>query len=335
MVKLRLVPPLGKPIEIDKDSVLIGRELTCDIVLNDGSVSRRHAKIERIEGAFKITDQGSANGTFLDSQRITGSFLKNGQELRLGGMVYRVEVEEPDTPDLTATVAAPPGMADRTVLEPPAQTPQPPAPAPPPGPVPPPPAAAAPPPPPPRPAAPPPPPRAAVPPPPPPRAAAPPRMGAAPGSVAASVGTPVKKGKGPLFWILTGCCGCLLLSGLLAALGGGMMYLTTKPPADAAHSALSQLSYGDTDQVYAELADSLRASMTLEDFKAMIQTHPGLADFKDATFWNRKVMNDNRAMLSGVLTTNSGSREPITIELVKQGGRWRVAKFEFRSTSAF
>ena len=49
MVKLRLVPPLGKPIEIDKDSALIGRELTCDVVLKmvrcpGGTEDRAHRR---------------------------------------------------------------------------------------------------------------------------------------------------------------------------------------------------------------------------------------------------------------------------------------------------
>jgi hypothetical protein len=332
MVKLRLVPPLGKPIEIDKDSALIGRELTCDVVLNDGSVSRRHAKIERIEGAFKITDQGSANGTFLDSQRITGSFLKNGQELRLGGMVYRVEVDEPAVPDLTQTVAAP-ASSERTVMRdstPPPPPPAPPAPppvqaAPPPPPppasratIPPPPAPA--PPPPPRPAAPPPPPRAAIP---------------RPAASSVAVSAPARKGKGPLFWILTGCCGCLALVVLVGGLIVGGAYMQTKAPADAAHMALSQLGHGEVDLVYGSLDQSYRERMTLESFQAMVQEHPGLADFKEATFWSRSTSGEN-ATLAGFVTTQSGSKEPISVSLTKRDGTWKIVSIQFiGSTSPF
>ncbi len=322
MVKLRLVPPLGKPIEIDKDSALIGRELTCDVVLNDGSVSRRHAKIERIEGAFKITDQGSANGTFLDSQRITGSFLKNGQELRLGGMVYRVEVDEPAVPDLTQTVAAP-ASSERTVMRdstPPPPPPAPPAPppvqaAPPPPPppasratIPPPPAPA--PPPPPRPAAPPPPPRAAIP---------------RPAASSVAVSAPARKGKGPLFWIVSGCCGCLSLLVLVAFLFGIYVWREAQQPTAAANSALSQLGHGEVDRVYAELDQSYRDRMTLESFQALVQEHPGLADFKESSFWFRKSnLTDQTATLSGFVTTQSGTKEPISISLTKDAGTWRV-----------
>lgn len=331
MVKLRLVPPLGKPIEIDKDVALIGRELTCDVVLNDGSVSRRHAKIERIEGVYKITDQGSANGTFLDSQRITGSFLKNGQELRLGGMVYRVEVEDPSSPDLTATVAAPSASPDRTVAAPaPVRPPSPPPPASPP---PPPPAAAAPPPPPPpvRPPAPPPRPTGGASPPPPPRPAAPRGV---PPVLAGPAPGPVRQGKGPLFWILTGCCGCLLLCLFLMVLAGGGLYLTTKAPTDAAHQVLSQIGQGDADAVYNDLDESMRAAMTADDFKTMIQANPALAEFQDVTFWKRSVTN-NRATLSGTVTTRSGGSVPITIELVRNDGQWKVTSIVFRSTGFF
>ena len=293
MVKLRLVPPLGKPIEIDKDSALIGRELTCDVVLNDGSVSRRHAKIERIEGAFKITDQGSANGTFLDSQRITGSFLKNGQELRLGGMVYRVEVDEPATPDLTQTVAAPAASSDRTVMHDPLTPPPSPsrsaaastatgcaAPA----------------------AAP----RATIPPPPAPasprRQRPPPAAAAAPaaprgaaGSVA--VATPVRKGKGPLLDLRR----LLRLPHAHRPRGRprrrAAVHVDEGTGATPLQSALIQLGHGDADSVYADLDESYRGTMTLEDFQALVQEHPGLADFKDATFWSRED-RENRATLS-------------------------------------
>lgn len=327
MVKLRLVPPLGKPIEIEKESALIGRELTCDIVLNDGSVSRRHAKIERIEGAWKITDQGSANGTFLDSQRITGSFLKNGQELRLGGMVFRVEIEQPVTPDLTATVASS-GAPESTVVQsaPPRPAAPPPPPPPPPPPVAPPAPIAAPPPPPPppppRPAAPPPRPAASAPPPPP-RPAPMPRVtgGQVPGAAP-------KKGRGPLFWILSGCCGCLALGLLVLVLGGGAMYMKTKAPADAAQTVLSQLGHGDVGDVYGQLGESYRAQVSAEEFQAMVQAHPGLSEFKDATFWSRSVTN-NTARLSGVLTSQSGKKEPITIELTQEGSTWKITGIDF------
>ena len=70
MATLRLVPASGSAIEVDKDEAIIGREPSCDVTVTDGSVSRRHAKLEKRGTAWHIVDQSSANGTFLDTQRV-------------------------------------------------------------------------------------------------------------------------------------------------------------------------------------------------------------------------------------------------------------------------
>ncbi len=74
---------------IDKNSVMIGRNPHCDICLDDGAVSRLHARI-RFDGArFTIADVNSSNGTFLNGKRVTGpTALHNGDRLRIGGGDY-------------------------------------------------------------------------------------------------------------------------------------------------------------------------------------------------------------------------------------------------------
>ncbi len=58
----------------------------------DGGVSRRHCKIHRRGSSYLVEDVGSANGTFLDGQRLTPYLphvLKDGDALQLG----RIELE--------------------------------------------------------------------------------------------------------------------------------------------------------------------------------------------------------------------------------------------------
>src|SRR6187402_1993434 len=92
MSTLRLVPTSGPPFEVTKDSALIGREPSCDISITDGSISRRHAKIEKRGDGWAVVDQASANGTFIDSQKVGEADLKAGQELRLGAVAFKVEI---------------------------------------------------------------------------------------------------------------------------------------------------------------------------------------------------------------------------------------------------
>ena len=103
MPELRLVPVSGPPIDVVKDPTMVGRDPSCDIVVTDGSVSRRHARLERRAGEWWVVDQGSANGTYLNSLRIAEQALQTGQELRFGALAYRVETGA----DPEATVATP------------------------------------------------------------------------------------------------------------------------------------------------------------------------------------------------------------------------------------
>jgi ABC-type multidrug transport system ATPase subunit len=57
-----------------KNTLTIGRNTENDLVLSHPSISRNHAKIERIgEGKYRITDLGSMNGTFVNGQQISGT----------------------------------------------------------------------------------------------------------------------------------------------------------------------------------------------------------------------------------------------------------------------
>ena len=95
MGALRLVPSDGvsPALEITSERATLGRQADADLVVDDPSVSRRHALIERRGSDWVVTDQASANGTFLDAARVATSVLRNGQELRFGSRVFRVQIE--------------------------------------------------------------------------------------------------------------------------------------------------------------------------------------------------------------------------------------------------
>src|SRR5262245_8653529 len=112
---LRLVPPVGAPIDVQGDRALVGRDPTADIVVNDPSVSRRHAIVERRPEGWAIFVQRSANGTWLDNHRVEQALLASGQQLRLGAVIFQVAMEAaaaaPPAPRPVAPVAAPPAPA--------------------------------------------------------------------------------------------------------------------------------------------------------------------------------------------------------------------------------
>ncbi len=306
MATLRLVPVSGQPIDVVKDQTVVGRDPSCEIVVADGSVSRRHARLEQRGGIWWVVDQGSANGTYLNSLRIAEQALKNGQELRFGALAFRVDLKE----DPEATVATPIlGDDSATVMA---------APEPPPAP---------------KPAPPPPLPKPAAPPPLPVSTPAPPSAAAAKerfkGSAPAPASpvpqmpaglAPAKKGKNPLVWIGVGCCGCLLLVALVVAAIFGGTWMATRGAADAAHAWLGHVRQGQSEAVQAGLSENYRGQVDAEELERITKA---IAQSPDATLPIRSVDND-RATMTGALTGGSGPMQPVVIRLVKEGGAWKV-----------
>ncbi|MBI4952776.1 MAG: response regulator [Myxococcales bacterium] len=76
-------PQLGRRYAFEKTAVL-GRALEATLVIEDAEVSRSHARISYVDGAFVIEDLASRNGTFVNGRRIERAPLAFGDEVRLG-----------------------------------------------------------------------------------------------------------------------------------------------------------------------------------------------------------------------------------------------------------
>ncbi len=70
--------------------VSIGRDPSCDLVLNDAKCSRRHAVLENGPSGLAVRDTGSANGVFLNGKRIERAILRDGDLLRIGEVIIKV-----------------------------------------------------------------------------------------------------------------------------------------------------------------------------------------------------------------------------------------------------
>ena len=117
MASLRLRRDNGAETELDRDRSLLGRDAACEVVVDDKSVSRRHALIERRGEDWALTDQGSANGTYLDGRRVSEAVLQNGQQLRLGSVIFQVEIEaEAPATVLMSEADMAPNMATATLM---------------------------------------------------------------------------------------------------------------------------------------------------------------------------------------------------------------------------
>jgi pSer/pThr/pTyr-binding forkhead associated (FHA) protein len=62
----------------------LGRHPDSEIMLDDITVSRRHADVERTATGYIARDVGSLNGTYVNQQRIDEAQLRQGDELQVG-----------------------------------------------------------------------------------------------------------------------------------------------------------------------------------------------------------------------------------------------------------
>lgn len=81
-------------VELQGTVAILGRDPTCDLVINDVKCSRRHAVMEAGPDGLVVRDSGSANGVYVNGRKIDRSALKEGDEVKLGDVTLIVLPEE-------------------------------------------------------------------------------------------------------------------------------------------------------------------------------------------------------------------------------------------------
>ena len=95
----------GKEYQVADAGIVIGRDASCDIVVGQSEVSRRHAEIAPGDGGYVVRDT-SANGVFVNGDRVQGSHrLMRADVVRVGNEEFRFYA------DVAPAVAAHPAAA--------------------------------------------------------------------------------------------------------------------------------------------------------------------------------------------------------------------------------
>jgi hypothetical protein len=76
----------GPPQEL-----VLGRHRGCDVVLNEATVSRWHARLIFRDGAWILHDLGSTNGTAVNGLRVARCEVRPGDRLLIGGQLLEVD----------------------------------------------------------------------------------------------------------------------------------------------------------------------------------------------------------------------------------------------------
>jgi pSer/pThr/pTyr-binding forkhead associated (FHA) protein len=74
----------GERFLINSPETTIGRSSDNDVVLDDVTVSRKHANIRRAGERFELIDLGSLNGTYVNNNSIARATLSSGDEVQFG-----------------------------------------------------------------------------------------------------------------------------------------------------------------------------------------------------------------------------------------------------------
>jgi hypothetical protein len=77
------------PLSVRGPITRVGRAEENDLVLDSPLVSRRHARIEQDGEAYRVIDQGSAYGTFVNEHRVEEAPLQVGDVVRFADRAFR------------------------------------------------------------------------------------------------------------------------------------------------------------------------------------------------------------------------------------------------------
>jgi pSer/pThr/pTyr-binding forkhead associated (FHA) protein len=95
----------GSRFKITGPRVLFGRDKDSDIVIDDKSVSRKHAELIYLEGGYLLKDLDSAQGVVVNGRKVKDHFLKSGDIFIIGSSSYRyINFSQVDSPIRDKTI---------------------------------------------------------------------------------------------------------------------------------------------------------------------------------------------------------------------------------------
>lgn len=111
-------PGAGTELDVRRPVVTVGKGRQSDVLIDDDSVSTAHATLEYERGAWRITDLGSANGTFVEGVRLAPDVttpLTFGSTVRFGGVQTHFRPVPGADPDAAREAYRPPAAPARLV----------------------------------------------------------------------------------------------------------------------------------------------------------------------------------------------------------------------------
>ncbi|MBI3725335.1 protein kinase [bacterium] len=83
-------------LERGGSTVTVGRSQDAELFVNSPRLSRRHCEVKLGEQGVEVQDLGSANGTFLNGQRVDRALVQPGDVVQVGGIAIRIDYVPPE-----------------------------------------------------------------------------------------------------------------------------------------------------------------------------------------------------------------------------------------------
>ncbi|MFH0938307.1 MAG: FHA domain-containing protein [Planctomycetota bacterium] len=84
--------------QFDKPKLIVGREPSCEIHIDNLGISRQHCAFSMRGEVFVVQDMGSSNGTFVNNHKITEHFLNHDDEVVISKYTLKFKNQSQPTP---------------------------------------------------------------------------------------------------------------------------------------------------------------------------------------------------------------------------------------------
>lgn len=98
--------------QLDKPKMVVGREPTCEIHIDNLGISRAHCAFVNKNDAFVVQDLGSSNGTYVNGRKVNEHFLNDADEVIIGKYTLKFKNELQAAAVASPEAGAAPGVPD-------------------------------------------------------------------------------------------------------------------------------------------------------------------------------------------------------------------------------
>jgi len=132
--------------------------------------------------------------------------------------------------------------------------------------------------------------------------------------------------------------GCLIAGAVglvLLCIVGAIVFLVfrlTAPMTAEGEKFLATLGSGSVETAYGMTSTAMRTGQSQASFADIVKAY-GLDGFESAS-WSSRNINNDRGTLEGTVRTKKGGSVPLTIEMIKESGTWKVLSIKGPQTGA-